>query len=1095
MPRPLRSSSHPQHIQAEDDMVMKSKCYHSTLREDNEESLPPRTFQVTGNSSLHSDEKHEHANSNPEISEVSSDSESIGAKVERKIDEIGTVISSFVENKKVKMQKNTDPFDQDPPPFSYSTNAHQCRNTCFSPKEAEYLFYIFRKCCEYPKEHMPFENFRIFFPDSLNDAEIQKIFCLFQDDVLLGMGLETISFKSFLHTLSVISSGSTSEKANQITRAIFRLCDVSVLPDASSGSSITAPIEKVIEVIKGMSQIVLPTISPLPRLWRQKSDGSVFYPMDPEIEAPESSEDEEASTEEVEDIIGDNCSLCTFNNRVIAFTNSSSHQSELHQTWISDFVQSLVATPGEDEIVQYSNLHARIQQHLDLSEDKRRQVEDRKHWNLLLSFYGAFNYFKNLILDTMRYDLNAPKAINTFISEKEGFLIKSSGIGVFERWKKHWCILRDGFLWYYDCDEAIPKLHEAERVVSLHRASVNILNDQCFELQCPGYSRKFRAASRSELDHWVSAIFSHMGLDMNTKPRDGFAPLRSGIHAKWYVDGKDTMDAMVESMLSAKEEIFIADWFLSPFIYLRRERNEAPFLDDRYRLDNLLVARAEAGVMIYILPWNETKIVMDLGSAFSEEYFNKLHENIKVIRHPIVAPVKWSHHQKIVVVDQQIAFIGGVDLCLGRWDERSHPVTDIDTIKKWPGKDYYNPLYKEFEMVHDPWDDLVDRERYPRMPWHDVHMSVDGSAAKDVSRNFIQRWNHHKEIVQSPHPYLIPSNTISKSVGYNSVQVLRSLSEWSSGVAPILERSIYDGYIQAITNARKFIYIENQFFISSLAGDSIKNQLAQCILDKLFNAIENNQDFKVIIVLPQHPEGMYYREAVTTRYIMHLQYNTISRGGNSMLEQLHARFPDTDLRNYIGFYTLRNYGQLKEYYVHEQIYVHAKILIVDDRVAIIGSANTNDRSMTGERDSEIAIKVFGGEKIPTKMNGSSWSATKFVHSLRVSLWQEHLGLLGLDESLVEDPMDSFDLLWKPVASRNAEIYRTQFPNVPHSADSDSPMFKLAHETETKLLVTPSSTEALKEIQGHIVDFDMQYCKGQNLALEGIDNLMEDDIFA
>ena len=150
----------------------------------------------------------------------------------------------------------------------------------------------------------------------------------------------------------------------------------------------------------------------------------------------------------------------------------------------------------------------------------------------------------------MRYDLNAPKAINTFISEKEGFLIKSSGIGVFERWKKHWCILRDGFLWYYDCDEAIPKLHEAERVVSLHRASVNILNDQCFELQCPGYSRKFRAASRSELDHWVSAIFSHMGLDMNTKPRDGFAPLRSGIHAKWYVDGKDTMDAMVESMLS-----------------------------------------------------------------------------------------------------------------------------------------------------------------------------------------------------------------------------------------------------------------------------------------------------------------------------------------------------------------------------------------------------------------------------------------------------------------------------------------------------------------------------------------------------------------
>ena len=57
---------------------------------------------------------------------------------------------------------------------------------------------------------------------------------------------------------------------------------------------------------------------------------------------------------------------------------------------------------------------------------------------------------------------------------------------------------------------------------------------------------------------------------------------------------------------------------------------------------------------------------MDLGSEFSEEYLSNLHENINVLRHPIVYPMKWSHHQKIVVVDQEIAFVGGLDLCIGR---------------------------------------------------------------------------------------------------------------------------------------------------------------------------------------------------------------------------------------------------------------------------------------------------------------------------------------------------------------------------------------------------------------------------------------------
>ena len=92
------------------------------------------------------------------------------------------------------------------------------------------------------------------------------------------------------------------------------------------------------------------------------------------------------------------------------------------------------------------------------------------------------------------------------------------------------------------------------------------------------------------------------------------------------------------------------------------------------------------------------------------------------------------------------------------WDTQDHKLADNGLLKLFPGKDYYNPLIQEFFNVHEPWQDIVDRDSLPRMPWHDVHMSVDGTAARDVARNFIQRWNHHKEVIASPFPYLIPRN-------------------------------------------------------------------------------------------------------------------------------------------------------------------------------------------------------------------------------------------------------------------------------------------------------------------------------------------------
>jgi transcription antitermination factor NusG len=90
------------------------------------------------------------------------------------------------------------------------------------------------------------------------------------------------------------------------------------------------------------------------------------------------------------------------------------------------------------------------------------------------------------------------------------------------------------------------------------------------------------------------------------------------------------------------------------------------------RLDMMLQRKANEGVQICVLIWNETKVAVNLNSQHSQQYLENLHPSIKIIRHPLVAPVKWSHHQKILVVDQDYAvrstpFSAYVRACVRAW--------------------------------------------------------------------------------------------------------------------------------------------------------------------------------------------------------------------------------------------------------------------------------------------------------------------------------------------------------------------------------------------------------------------------------------------
>ncbi|KAK3076229.1 hypothetical protein LTS18_013567, partial [Coniosporium uncinatum] len=125
---------------------------------------------------------------------------------------------------------------------------------------------------------------------------------------------------------------------------------------------------------------------------------------------------------------------------------------------------------------------------------------------------------------------------------------------------------------------------------------------------------------------------------------------------------------------------------------------------------------------------------------------------------------------------------------------------------------------------------------------------------------------------------------------------------------------------------------------------------------------------------------------------MMAQYRSICRGEGSIFGRLRAA--GIDAEDYIQFYALRSWGRVgpNKALVTEQLYIHAKAMVVDDRVAIIGSANINERSMLGSRDSEVACIIRDKQMMSSVMAGEPYMVGKFPHTLRMRLMREHLGI-------------------------------------------------------------------------------------------------------
>ncbi|KAF8965990.1 hypothetical protein BGZ46_000489 [Entomortierella lignicola] len=500
----------------------------------------------------------------------------------------------------------------------------------------------------------------------------------------------------------------------------------------------------------------------------------------------------------------------------------------------------------------------------------------------------------------------------------------------FNEYTRSWAILRDSYMAFcpdMSQDECSEVFIFDQSFYVKHKESVLGFNLHHLEIGNSNRRIEMKGEHNREMLEWME-YFQKMQQSspwVKTHRYGSFAPERDDAKVRYYVDGKDYFHAVSDALLAAKDEIYIADWWLSPELYLRRP----PEKNEDFRLDRLLKRKAEEGVKIYIVVYKEISVALTLDSAHTKTWLQDLHPNIQVQRHPdhisVTATQFWAHHEKICVVDCRLAFIGGLDLCFGRYDSRTHQLADYHPSGSgtiWPGQDYSNPRVKDFANVKEYNNDLIERKLVSRMPWHDVSIGVAGQPARDIARHFVHRWNfvkREKGMKKSHMKFLTPKgefvSTRNESgwAGSHKVQILRSSTTWSQGIE--LEHSIQTAYLTNIENAKHFIYIENQFFVTLAAENGnpdLKNTIGIAIVNRIIRAHNEGKKFRVIVVMPLMPAfeaDIMSSEAGTLRKVMHFQYVSISRGGNSIMERLEANGINPD--DYIGFFGLRSFDRIK----------------------------------------------------------------------------------------------------------------------------------------------------------------------------------------
>ncbi|MBE0531939.1 MAG: VTT domain-containing protein [Rhodospirillales bacterium] len=365
---------------------------------------------------------------------------------------------------------------------------------------------------------------------------------------------------------------------------------------------------------------------------------------------------------------------------------------------------------------------------------------------------------------------------------------------------------------------------------------------------------------------------------------------------KILVDAAEYFSTLRQALLRAQRSVHILGWDIDSRVDLAPDG--APD-DEPTRLRPLLIRLVEINpqLRVNLLLWDySTLYALDREPLPRISLGWQTPAQIDVCLDDLV-PLGSSHHQKLVVIDDKLAFCGGLDLCSGRWDTPDHS-PDL------PAR--------------------VDPDGVGYGPFHDVHMMVDGDAAAAIAELVHLRWHeascrHLTPVTPEGDPW--PEDVIPDVTDVD-VGIARTL--------PLLldraeVREIEALFIAAIASAERLVYMENQYFAAVGIADALAHRLTE------------RPELEAILVCPRLPHGWLAAKAMGAgrrRFRRRLEEAGVAH---------RVRLVSPSVDDTKG--------------TPVDIMVHSKVLIVDDRFITIGSANVNNRSMGCDTECNLALEA------------------------------------------------------------------------------------------------------------------------------------------
>lgn len=391
------------------------------------------------------------------------------------------------------------------------------------------------------------------------------------------------------------------------------------------------------------------------------------------------------------------------------------------------------------------------------------------------------------------------------------------------------------------------------------------------------------------------------------------------------VDAAAYFDLMQDAMLAARQRIFMIGWDFDSRIRLgggRRWWNLPRKGRFPARLGAFVVwlVRRRPGLEVRLLKWNLGALKFVLRGTMIVDLLRWLFNPAIDFKFDSAHPVGCSHHQKIVVIDDRFAVCGGIDMTSDRWDTPEH--LHEDPRRRRPNGRLYGP-------------------------WHDVTMLVEGEAAATLGDLGRARWRQAGGAPMTPcAPQSETPWPADLAAEFHDVEIgiARTRAEYYD--APEV-REVEALFVEQIARARRFIYAESQYFASRRIAEAIARRMAE------------PDPPEVVLINPLSAEGWLEQAAMDT----------------ARVRLLHAIAHCDHARRFRVFVPLTSGGAA--------IYVHAKLMIVDDEVIRVGSANMNNRSMGLDSECDMfidAARPGNGHVVPA------------ITRLRHVLLAEHCGI-------------------------------------------------------------------------------------------------------